>query len=94
MKDLEKMKKEPQSFWVNLLQEYFVDGPSVTVKGVPSIEEQARLTAEEEASVNERVKMLGSDGLAMNEKNLLDAMAKNDVINKFNFYVINNVKHR
>ncbi|XP_073987977.1 uncharacterized protein C05D11.1-like [Rhodnius prolixus] len=79
MKDLEKMKKEPQSFWVNLLQEYFVDGPSVTVKGVPSIEEQARLTAEEEASVNERVKMLGSDGLAMNEKNLLDAMAKNDV---------------
>jgi len=55
MKDLDKMATEKESFWLGLLNEYFIKGPSVTIRGKPSIEERKRLALEEEIRVSDQV---------------------------------------
>lgn len=73
------MSKEDESFWVNILKKYFVDGKKITIIGKPSIDEQKRITKEEEERVLARVKSLSSVGLELKEKELNDAFSQNEV---------------
>ncbi|KAF6215152.1 hypothetical protein GE061_009903 [Apolygus lucorum] len=79
VKELDRMEKEPLEFWVNLLKDIFVTGTSVTVRGCPSIEEQKRLTKEEDDRVAKRVAELGREKLAEKERIIADAMTRNEI---------------
>lgn len=79
VKDLFKLEQEDLTFWVNIVKRYLVDGPSVTVRGVPSLAEQHRMTAEEKERIEQQRKQLGTDGLTKREKMLSDAMEQNEI---------------
>ncbi|XP_014253359.1 uncharacterized protein C05D11.1-like [Cimex lectularius] len=76
--DLDKMEKEPAEFWLDLLKTYFIDGVSVTIKGIPSIQAQKKIAEEEEERVIKRVKEFGPEGLANLEKTVEKAVAQNN----------------
>lgn len=61
------------------MKRYLVNGPSVTVRGVPSLAEQHRMTAEEKERIEQQRKQLDTDGLSKCEKMLSDAMEQNEV---------------
>ncbi|KAL1123834.1 hypothetical protein AAG570_001605 [Ranatra chinensis] len=76
--ELERMEKEPPEFWEELLRKYMVEGSSVMVKGVPSIEEQLKMAKEEEERVKTRCEKLGPEGLKKKETELMEASLKNE----------------
>lgn len=78
IEDLKKVKGEPADFWVKLLTKYFVSAPMVTVKGVPSIEEQQKMSEAEEKRVKKQIETLGKEGLLAKEKLLQEAIEYNN----------------
>lgn len=56
-------KKYDVSFWLNLLNETFIQSPRVLLKGVPNIELNEQLYADEEERVRLQIKTLGPEGL-------------------------------
>lgn len=79
MRDLKKLEKEPESYWIKLLKKYFVDAPMIVTKGIPSIEKQRALTQEEEQRTAKQIEKLGSDGLERKKLELQKAIEKNEV---------------
>lgn len=57
------MTKEPKSYWVGLLDKYFVKNDSISIQGYPSIEEQQQMAAEEKERIEKQIESLGEDGL-------------------------------
>lgn len=76
--DLEKMSKEPKSYWLSLLKRYFVDGKLLALEAYPSIEEQQRLAADEKQRIEEQVKRLGEEGLKQKATELDAAVDYNE----------------
>lgn len=72
------MSKEPKSYWLSLLKQYFVDGKLIALEAYPSVEEQQRLASEEKQRIEEQIKRLGEEGLKQKENELELAVAYNE----------------
>lgn len=79
IRDLKKLETEPESYWLNLLKKYLLDPPLVAVKGIPSLEKRQELSENEKERVAKQIEELGEEGLGRKEKELQDAIAKNEV---------------
>lgn len=86
---LKKLETESESYWLNLLKTYFLDSPFVLIKGIPSLEKRHELTEKEKNRVIEQIENLGKEGLQEKEKELQEAIAKNDVHNFTFIYIYN-----
>lgn len=76
--DLKKIDQEPKSYWVSLLKNYFVEAKMISIEGVPSVEEQQRLAAEEKTRINEQIKRLGKEGLKKKAEEVENAIEFNE----------------
>ena len=76
---LKKLMTEPESYWVNLLNKYFVKAPVVFSKGIPSIEKKLEMTQKEKERIKKQIESLGPKGLEIKEKELQEAIAENEV---------------
>lgn len=88
---LKKLETEPESYWLNLLKTYFLESPFVLVKGIPSLEKRHELTEKEKDRVAKQIENLSKEGLQEKEKELQEAIAKNDVCNFTYIYDIYNI---
>ncbi|TBU62037.1 Metalloenzyme, LuxS/M16 peptidase-like protein [Dichomitus squalens] len=73
-----QLKKWSSTQWADLLRKYYVDPPSVVVRGRPSGEMADRLDREEKARVAAQKERLGPKGLAACEKALEDAKKEHE----------------
>lgn len=78
-KAMKTMLTKDESFWIELLKTYLIDGKCVVVRSVPSIEEQKRMAKEEISRLEQQRKTLGADGLAKKAEELNSAMATNEI---------------
>lgn len=76
--DLERMAKEPKSYWLSLLKNYFVESKLISLEAYPSIEEQQRLATDEKQRIEEQTKRLGEEGLKQKELELEKAVEYNE----------------
>ncbi|KAI4464378.1 presequence protease [Holotrichia oblita] len=76
--DYEKMTKETKSYWVNLLDKYFVKNESISIEGYPSVEEQQRMAAEEKDRIEKQVQALDVEGLKQKSIELQNAIEYNE----------------
>ncbi|XP_041369326.1 uncharacterized protein C05D11.1-like [Gigantopelta aegis] len=67
-----KMKLEPETYWREILEQYFVDKPTIVMIGEPSKELMASLGKAEKDRIAQQQKNLGESGL----KELADALEK------------------
>lgn len=72
------MVDEPKSYWINLLDNYFVKNKSISIQGYPSNEEQHRMAAEEKERIEMQIKALGEDGLKQKATKLATAVEYNE----------------
>ncbi|XP_054014823.1 uncharacterized protein C05D11.1-like isoform X1 [Hylaeus anthracinus] len=79
IRDLKRMETESESYWLNLLKKYFLDSPLVIIKGIPSLKKRQELAKKELDRIAKQIKDLGKDGLQQKEKELKEAIAKNNV---------------
>lgn len=79
MEDLHRLEKESEEFWLQLLKKYLLDGPSVTVRGYPSLEEQRSMAKNEKQRISEQRQKFGKDGLTKLGKQLQQATIENEV---------------
>lgn len=77
--ELEKMQGEELSWWVGLVREYLVEGASVAVRGVPSVETRKQMADEEQERLEKQRSALGADGLKEKEESLAKAIQQNEV---------------
>ncbi|XP_069943754.1 uncharacterized protein C05D11.1 isoform X1 [Cherax quadricarinatus] len=75
---LEHLLHEPYKYWINLIHKYFIEGPSVVVRGVPSIAEATRLEEEEKKRVEARKLELGEEGLKVWKERIEKAKETNE----------------
>lgn len=78
-KAMKAMLMKDESFWLDLLKKYLIDGKYVVVRAVPSIEEQKRMAKEEVNRLEKQRSALGADGLANKATELNEAMASNEI---------------
>ncbi|XP_012281093.1 uncharacterized protein C05D11.1-like [Orussus abietinus] len=78
IEDLEKLSKEPMSYWINLLKKYMLDAPITVIKGVPSVEKHKELTEKEKDRVAKQIKLLGVDGLHKKDAEFRKAVEQNE----------------
>lgn len=64
--------------WLKVLQKWYIDAPHVTLYGKPSAEFAEQQTEDEENRIENQREDLGEDKLDQLQKQLDDAMAKND----------------
>lgn len=88
---LKRLETEPESYWLNLLKTYFLESPFVLIKGIPSLKKRHELTEKEKDRVAKQIENLGKEGLQEKEKELQEAVAKNDVCNFTYIYDIYNI---
>ena len=81
IKRLEKLKKEPEEFWVGLLKKYVQDQKMVVVVADPSDELMQKMGSDEKERVNKQREALGEEGLKEKKMILDKAIAKNEVWN-------------
>lgn len=79
------MEKEPEDFWLSLLKRYLVDPPSVTVRGMPSCEEDKTMTESEKSRIEKQKALLGEKGLQEMSEKLVKATEENEVGSLFLF---------
>ncbi|XP_050092688.1 uncharacterized protein C05D11.1-like isoform X2 [Anopheles aquasalis] len=99
---LKSLKEKEESFWVSLLNKYFVNANHVVVRAVPSVKENLRIANAELLRIEEQRKRLGEVGLEEKSKILANAKATNDILppievitsfpvpseNRINFYPV------
>lgn len=73
------MGTESETYWLHLLKKYFLDSPLVIVKGTPSLQKRYELTEKELKRVVKQIEDLGEEGLQQKEKELEEAITKNNV---------------
>ncbi|XP_050485533.1 uncharacterized protein C05D11.1-like [Bombus huntii] len=76
---LKKLETEPESYWLNLLKTYLLESPFVLVKGIPSLKKRHELTEKEKDRVAKQIENLSKEELQKKEKELQEAIAKNDI---------------
>ncbi|KAK6619201.1 hypothetical protein RUM44_003583 [Polyplax serrata] len=76
---LDRMVVEQEGYWKGLVKKYFLEAPSVTVRGKPSRSEQEKLTEIEEQRVVKQIELLGPEGLRLKEKTLAEAIKMNEI---------------
>ncbi|XP_013400143.1 uncharacterized protein C05D11.1 [Lingula anatina] len=74
-----KLSKENKDYWYNLLNQYFMTRPSVTIIGEPSKELHEKMAATEKERIEEQKKKLGETGLAQKGENLKKACEENEI---------------
>lgn len=79
VEDLHQMEKEPEEFWLQLLKKYLLDGPSVTIRGYPSLEEQQLMAKSEKQRISEQRQKFGKEGLKKFGEQLQQATVENEV---------------
>ncbi|XP_017766196.1 PREDICTED: uncharacterized protein C05D11.1-like [Eufriesea mexicana] len=79
IKNLKKLETETESYWLNLLKTYFLNPPFVIIKGIPSLEKRHELTEKEKTRVAKQIEDLGKEGLQKKEKELQEAITKNEI---------------
>ena len=79
IRDLKNLETEAEPYWLNLLKKYFLDSPFVLVKGIPSLEKRQELGEKETERVTKQIEDLGEEGLQRKEKELQEAIAKNEI---------------
>ncbi|KAH8114457.1 Metalloenzyme, LuxS/M16 peptidase-like protein [Phellopilus nigrolimitatus] len=73
-----ELRKWTSDKWTALIKRYYIDSPSVVIRGRPSRELKDRLEREENARINARVEKLGPEGLAKANDELENAKKDND----------------
>jgi len=58
--DLNQLIKEPKSFWIGILEEYFVKNHFVSIECYPSKEEQQKMAKDEKERIEKQRQELGS----------------------------------
>lgn len=74
-----QLLKEPASFWVALVDKYFVKGHRIVVLGCPSSELSKSMVAVETERVEDQAKHLGEAGLKGKTEALEMAIAQNEI---------------
>ncbi|KDQ20880.1 hypothetical protein BOTBODRAFT_26896 [Botryobasidium botryosum FD-172 SS1] len=64
--------------WADILRKYYIDAPSIVIRGKPSAQLADRLEAEEKARIAKQSERLGPEGLVRLEKELEAAKKEND----------------
>lgn len=77
---MKELQNKEITFWKDILQKYFIDGPKVAVIGMPSIVKQQELAIEESDRKEERIKTLREEGLKQKALELLNAKVECEVI--------------
>ncbi|KZT30492.1 hypothetical protein NEOLEDRAFT_1126056 [Neolentinus lepideus HHB14362 ss-1] len=72
------LKKWTNAEWVDLLQKYYIDPPSVTVIGKPSADMADKLETDEKVRIAAQKEKLSPQGLWQKAKELEDAKAEHD----------------
>ncbi|XP_069192343.1 uncharacterized protein C05D11.1 isoform X2 [Procambarus clarkii] len=75
----EHLLHESCKYWIHLIRKYFLDGPSVAIRGVPSKAEATRLEQEDKKRVEERKKELGEEGLKVWKERVEKAKETNEI---------------
>ncbi|XP_076165963.1 uncharacterized protein C05D11.1 isoform X2 [Ptiloglossa arizonensis] len=79
IRDLKQLGTESETYWLHLLKKYFLDSPLVIVKGTPSLQKRYELTEKELKRVVKQIEDLGEEGLQQKEKELEEAITKNNI---------------
>ncbi|TYJ56451.1 hypothetical protein B9479_002854 [Cryptococcus floricola] len=79
LKDYATLHSYTAQDWVNLLDQYFVSAPSVTIVGKPSAALSAKIEKDEKERVDKRKAELGEEKLKELEKKLEEAKKASDV---------------
>jgi Zn-dependent M16 (insulinase) family peptidase len=74
-----RLLEEPVSFWISILDNYFVRRPSAIVLGYPWKNEKILRTSLENERLSRRKAVLGDKGLKEKAENLKNALKENDV---------------
>lgn len=72
------LSKEPDTFWLGILEKYFVSNKYVSVECYPSKEEQQKMAKEEKERVEKQRQLLGEEGLKQKKIALEKAIESND----------------
>ncbi|WAR30394.1 YAN2-like protein [Mya arenaria] len=73
-----RMKEEPESFWIGLISQYFIDKNYVLILGEPSVAERESLAKTEADRVTKQREALGKDGLQQKAEILEKATEENE----------------
>lgn len=76
--DLNKLIKEPKSFWIGILEKYFVKNNFVSIECYPSKEEQQKMAKDEKERIEKQRQELGDEGLRKQKEILEKAIEFND----------------
>ncbi|KAK7070200.1 hypothetical protein SK128_011894, partial [Halocaridina rubra] len=74
-----RLTHETDEFWLNLIRKYFINRPSVVIRGVPSISEATRLQEEEKYRIEARKVELGEEHLKTWVDRLENAQYNNEI---------------
>jgi len=78
VQEFEKLAKEPDNFWIELIDSIMLKSSRVVVMGVPSIELQQQMRKDEEERIQKQKDDLGDEGLKQKQKDVDEAMEKNE----------------
>ncbi|XP_066250958.1 uncharacterized protein C05D11.1-like [Euwallacea similis] len=78
LEDLNKLLKEPKSFWLEILDKYFVSNNYISVECYPSKKEQQKMAKEERERIEKQRENLGEVGLKNRKLALEKALEFND----------------
>ena len=70
---------EPASYWLNLLNKYFINAPVVFSKGIPNIEKKIEMAKTEKERITKQIERLGKEGLLKKGQELQEAINENEV---------------
>merc|ERR1719188_995320 len=78
VEDFAKLANEPDNFWIEMIDQMFLNSPRVLVMGIPSRNLQQNMRREEEQRIKDQKNKLGEDGLKKREVEMEESMAKNE----------------
>ncbi|KAI5124638.1 hypothetical protein M0805_004247 [Coniferiporia weirii] len=78
MKLYDELRKWKSDQWTELLRRYYIDSPSVIIRGKPSSKLAEKLEKDEKTRIQTQVTKLGSEGLAKAAEDLENAKIEND----------------
>lgn len=72
------MEQEPKAFWLELIKKYFIEAKVISIKGIPSIDEQHRMAEEEKQRIEKQIADLTQKGLKKKGADLEKAITSNE----------------
>lgn len=77
---LDRCANEPEAFWINILNHYFIGKKYVCIIGKASPALKEKLAKEEKARIEKQAKELGEEGLKQKQKLLDESKEKNEIL--------------